>query len=260
MIIGGDNISVDLHGHAIIPGELEEVDKRGGVEIFDRRGVTIKNGTIDGYDYGLLVVGGGGHTFRNLDVKRGSAEEPEQGVFIQDVDHTVVKRVSVTPYFDRTRFFFSGTQSQISRVRSTGDEASGAAIVGQDLLITHNQLAGAQGEGTICGLFFRGERSTIRRNKLSTGAFRPSGGALCLEGNNNLVKNNSMIGAATGLTLSSTAAANVIRNNYIRSNPGPNVPDAIDIRGGANACGNTWKNNNFKTDSEGDGPHRGCIR
>jgi len=260
MIIGADNVTVDLHGHTIRPGGLDDVDYRGGVEIFNRRGVTIKNGTIDGYDYGLLVIGGGGYTFRDLAITRGGAEEPENQVRIQDVDHTLVKRVTVTTFFDRLPFLFSGSNSEILQVKSAGYATSGASIVGNSLTIARNEFSSGYGSESRCGLFFRGERSTVRRNKLSTEGYQPEFGALCIMGTNNTIKDNTILGARTGLALRSSTTNNVIRNNYIRSNPDADVPDAVDIRAGDNACTNSWKSNNFLTDSEGDGPDAGCIR
>ncbi len=260
MIIGADNVTVDLHGQTIRPGGLEDVDGRGGVEIFNRRGVTIKNGTIDGYDYGLLVLGGGGYTFRDLTVKCGGASEPANQVRIQDVDHTLVKRVTVTTFFDRLPFFFSGSNSEILQVKSAGYATSGASILGDSLTIARNEFSSGYGDESRCGLFFQGERGTVRRNKLSTQAYQPSFGALCILGKDNVIKDNTMIGAATGLILRSSTTGNVIRNNYIRSNAGPYVTDPVDIRAGDNACTNTWKSNDFVTDSEGDGPDKGCIR
>lgn len=256
MVIAADNITVNLNGRTI-RSEYQGEDERGGVEIIDRRGVTIKNGTVIGVTYGLLVRRGGAHTFRNLAAKTGA--DSGVPVRIEDVDHTLVDRVSTKPNFDMLVFRFSGKNSKISHVTALGNEATGAFIRGEALLIAGNKFSsGGAGDMASCGLVFSGERSTIRGNKITTGASREIG-ALCVAGNGNLIKRNTITGYDTGLELDSSAAGNVIRNNTITSNPTA-APDAVDIRGGENACGNTWKNNKFETDSEGDGPDQGCIR
>ena len=265
MVIGANNITVNLNGHTIRnvpPGYHEE--GRGGVEVIDRRGVTIKNGTVRGPAYGLFVQRGGDHTFRNLDVK--AEAESGNAVRIEDVDRTLVKRITTTPRFDVPVFLFKGTHSTISNVTSRGDSAHGAFVRGEALLIANNDFKSGTGAEAACGLLFRGQKSIIRGNQLTTSATEEGrfltgviAGGLCVIGDDNLIKRNIIVGAGTGFVLDSAAAKNVIRNNSVTSDP-TIVPDAIDIRGGDNACANTWKNNDFETDSEGDGPDAGCIR
>ncbi len=265
MVIGANNITVNLNGHTIrnVPPGYDE-EGRGGAEVIDRRGVTIKNGTVLGPRYGLLVQRGGEHTFRNLDVK--AEAESGNAVRIEDVDHTLVKRITTTPRFDVPVFLFKGKHSTISNVTSRGDSAHGAFIRGEALLIANNDFKSGTGAEAACGLLFRGERSILRGNQLTTsateeGRFLPGviAGGLCVIGDDNLIKRNIIVGAGTGLALDSAAASNVIRNNSVTSDT-TIVSDALDIRGGDNACANTWKNNDFETDSEGDGSDAGCIR
>lgn len=60
LIIGADNITVDLNGHTIggLPG-VPQIDGTGaGVLIEDRTGVTVKNGTVKDFDGGVVIVRG----------------------------------------------------------------------------------------------------------------------------------------------------------------------------------------------------------
>lgn len=260
MVIGADNITVDLNGHTIQNVPPDGDQSRAGVEIMNRRGVTVKNGTIVGPRNGLFVYYGSEHTFKNLKVRaEGEWVTPQDkwatAVSIQEVDHIVLKRISTTPGLTLPVFIFIGAKSKISQVKSRG-----SYIFGDDLIIFDNKLdGGLVGAQTSCGLSLSGNRNVLWNNKLTCPSTNRLFGGLCVEGSDNLIKHNLISGTATGLDLAYTANNNLIRNNKITSNPGT-VPDALDIRCGDNACSNTWRNNKFKTDSEGDGPAAGCIR
>lgn len=128
-------------------------------------------------------------------------------------------------------------------------------IAGDSIMVAGNNFKSR----SLCGLWVATERSTVRGNTARTSATDERLGGLCAVGYTTLIKGNTILGLATGLILPSTADEFLIRNNYVRSDPSA-VPGAIDIRAGINACTNRWKNNNFQTDSEGDGPDAGCIR
>jgi hypothetical protein len=107
MVIAADNVTVNLDGHTIRAVPPDYGQGRGGVEVLERRGVTIKNGTIFSGTYGLFVEGGGGHSFRNLHAR----------VFITEVDRTLVKRITSESGADPcTSFYFLGDHRTISRV------------------------------------------------------------------------------------------------------------------------------------------------
>ncbi len=82
---------------------------------------------------------------------------------------------------------------------------------------------------------------------------------LCLQGDRNRVKHNSILsGDGSGLTLVQ-GKHNVFFHNTITAVQ-ESPPTIVDIDGGVDACKNRWCNNRFTTDSEGDGPRQGCIR
>ena len=258
LIVAADNVTINLGGHTvrnIPPGFDGEISN--GVEVINRNDVTIKNGTIIGPRYGLFVSGGRGHTFRDLDV---TAEgDPEfnaaTAVAVEEVEHTLLRRIKTTPGSTLPVFIFIGSRSQISDVTTRG-----AYIFGDALLISNNNFNGGKvGPQTTCGLAYAGQRSMIRGNMLTTPSTNLFSAGLCVEGNNNSIKRNIMFGSRAGLGLIAASTGNVISNNKVSSDPTA-VPGAVDIRGGDNACGNTWKNNKFKTDSEGDGHNEGCIQ
>ncbi|HEX2274679.1 MAG TPA: right-handed parallel beta-helix repeat-containing protein [Acidimicrobiales bacterium] len=64
IVIGADNITFDLNGHRIFgrPGSGD----RAGVYLRNRRGVTVRNGTVSGFDIGVAVEGGSGNTVTGM--------------------------------------------------------------------------------------------------------------------------------------------------------------------------------------------------
>ena len=255
LIVARDNITIDLNQHTV---EGVPPLGSGSIVVVDRHGVTIKNGRVKSATaiddrYGLNVVFGGDHIIRDLTFEN-------VAVRIKDVDHTLVKRVSVTttqefPNASDSSFNLVGTRSKVMRVKARGVLSYGAVIAGESLVIAGNDFRSE----SLCGFGLSTVRSTVRGNTAMTAASDQRLGGLCAQGYTTLIKGNTILGRATGLILPSTADGFLIRNNYIRSDPSV-FPGAVDIRAGINACTNTWKNNQFQTDSEGDGPQAGCIR
>lgn len=182
------------------------------------------------------------------------------GVRLKDVDNTLVKRVAVTtsqnfPNASRSAFNLVGTRCKILRVKAQGALSSGGVIAGDEIVIANSDFK----SDSLCGLFVATVGSAVRGNTATTAATDNRLGGLCASGYTTVIQGNEIFGPAAGLVLPSTADGFLIRNNYISSDPSA-VPDALDIRAGINACTNTWKNNRFETDSEGDGPNAGCIQ
>ncbi len=77
IIIGADNITLNLNGHTVsgTPGPGDGF--AAGIRIVDRTGVTVtgqpgqsgRRGTVTGFDGGIAVYRGSGHTIQNLEVR-----------------------------------------------------------------------------------------------------------------------------------------------------------------------------------------------
>ncbi len=65
IIIGADNITLDLNGHRILgtPGLINDA---AGIYVFRRTGVTVKNGTVRDFDCGVAIEGGSGNTVTGI--------------------------------------------------------------------------------------------------------------------------------------------------------------------------------------------------
>ena len=249
--VGADNITVNLNGYSILAQAGQP-----GVEVIGRSGVTIKNGTINGNTAGLLVKNGCGNIFRDLKVF--SEGESSRAVEMENVDHAVVKQlVCVKPRLGFTPFKFSGTKSSISRVICQGESSNGAIISGEGLTIVENDFR-ARGDKPLRGLYFIGIKSTLCDNFVANTSERAQVPALVVSGDENVVRQNTISGVMGGFGIVCGSRRNVIEKNCVT------VDDrrlgSLGMNGGTSACDNTWNNNRFTTDSEGDGPKAGYIQ
>jgi parallel beta-helix repeat protein len=60
IVIGANNITLDLNGRTVA-GTAASGDQ-GGIVLVGRTGVTVKNGTVRGFDVGVVIEGGSGNT------------------------------------------------------------------------------------------------------------------------------------------------------------------------------------------------------
>lgn len=70
IIIGADGITLDLNGHSIsgLPGVPQVQGTGAGVLVENHTGVTVKNGTVQFFDGGVVLRQGGDHTLTGLEV------------------------------------------------------------------------------------------------------------------------------------------------------------------------------------------------
>jgi parallel beta-helix repeat protein len=64
VIVGADNLTLDLNGHRIF-GTAGTGDG-GGVVVRQRQGVTVRNGTVSDFDGGVVIVGGSANTVSGI--------------------------------------------------------------------------------------------------------------------------------------------------------------------------------------------------
>jgi hypothetical protein len=256
LVVGADRITVDLNGYTILAPKSEEYEGRGAVEVFNKHGVTVTNGTINGLSVGLYVKGGHQNRFSNLTAR--SIGEGGTYARFEEVKNTVISRVSIRGFEDTSVFRFTGRNSALSQLSLINIDGSPLAFIqGKNLVISNSTFSGGF-TGTCSPTLLRISNSTVWSNTFTGGAGGPSSG-LCLEGDRNRVKYNSIVSrSGSGFTLING------KNNWISYNSMSagqmDPPTIVDIDGGADACKNRWWNNSFVTDSEGDGPKRGCIR
>jgi parallel beta-helix repeat protein len=64
IVVGADNITLDLNGHTVA-GTAASGDN-GGVVLVGRTGVTVRNGTVRNFDVGVVIEGGSANTVQDV--------------------------------------------------------------------------------------------------------------------------------------------------------------------------------------------------
>jgi hypothetical protein len=255
LVVGANNVTVDLNGHTVFAGP-EFDDARGSVEVFNKRKVTVKNGIVRGSSIGIYVTGGQYNKFSNLVVS--TVFEGGTFAWFENVKNATLSRLSIRAYEDTTAFRFRGDKSTLSRLSvASVNGAPLARIGGKHVTISKSTFSGGY-TGTCSPTFLFISDSTVAGNIFTGGAGGPTSG-LCLQGDRNRVKHNSISSRlGSGLTLIGGKHNTFFHNTVTAEQENP--PAIVDIDGGADACQNRWCNNRFSTDSEGDGSRQGCIR
>lgn len=144
-------------------------------------------------------------------------------------------------------------------------------------------------KGSRRGLFLRGcDGCLVRGNHAIANAVDFTSNGIVLDGTSGArVEGNVATGNGDdGIELITSSNGNLIRSNVVTGNGGSGIDVAFgstnnrllrNLATGNNAdgvgsdddladrninrgCLNTWRDNRFATDNEGDGPRRGCIR
>ncbi|HWB71704.1 MAG TPA: right-handed parallel beta-helix repeat-containing protein [Egibacteraceae bacterium] len=160
LVITADDITVDLDGHTI-SGDPTARDGRcrAGILLREVRGVTVRNGTVTGFDAGVAIMGGGGNTVQeitaednvNYRVVTGRNADPED----VDVDNGILcifgEGISVSDSSDNViehnRIYRNGPLAGIALVGDSNDN-----LVARNDLGDHDVLNRTPaGRPTTCG-------------------------------------------------------------------------------------------------------------
>lgn len=68
LVVAADNVTLDLGGH-ILSGDPEAVGRGPGILLRDVTGVTVRNGTVQHFDAGVVVDGGSANVIEDLTVQ-----------------------------------------------------------------------------------------------------------------------------------------------------------------------------------------------
>ncbi len=176
LIVGASNITIDLGGNTV--GGRKTDNSAGIRNGRGYTGVTIRGGTIRGFDTGLIVAGRSGthNTITDLEItgnhngitlSQGPFNEVN-GVVLRENDEAGIKVES-----DSNKIL----SNDITNARP------GILIAGNSNTLSENSIDG--GGNGIAG---KGDKNTLTENDLKGGA----GGGIVLLGSNNTVKNNGV--------------------------------------------------------------------
>ncbi len=227
--IGADGITLDLGGRRIL-GTGAKGDG-AGVYLLGRRGVTVRNGTVSGFDAGVAIEGGGANTVRGLTLESnigGSGTLFGDGVAIlSSVDNVVAANtvrnsgpfsgIGIFSLVDAdhnrpTQGVSSGNQILDNVVVGNIAPREGVAQAGTDndgIRVEPNSMSNTISRNYVAGngldgiALFRGAaNNTVTQNIVEGNGFyrvtarRGSGIILFNLANNNLVEGNTVRGNA----------------------------------------------------------------
>jgi parallel beta-helix repeat protein len=66
IVVGADNITLDLNGHTVFGAGTIGTGEGAGVYVLRRTGVTVKNGTVRNFDGGVVIEGGSANTVTGI--------------------------------------------------------------------------------------------------------------------------------------------------------------------------------------------------
>ncbi|HJV08366.1 MAG TPA: right-handed parallel beta-helix repeat-containing protein [Acidimicrobiales bacterium] len=250
IIIGADNITLDLNGHTV--AGTPNTGDQAGVALVGRSGVTVRNGTVRAFDVGVVIEGGSGNTVQNIQAVNNISFEtaPRRGgdgiAILSSRNNRILQNSTVNngPYSG------IGIYSDVDSAhpRATGGVSSGNVIdsnivqgniqgrtpnnvVNNDNIgirlepgntansILNNRVDGNGLDGIT--LFVRNTFTTVRGNVVSGNGFyrqtarRGNGIGLQIGGaNDNLVENNFVTrNADNGISIRNGSLRNTVRNN-----------------------------------------------
>jgi parallel beta-helix repeat protein len=159
LIIAADNITVDLNGHRVTgnPGARGSGPDQAGVVLRQVHGVTLENGTVRGFDAGVLIAGGGRNTVTgvraidNVNYRVVTGRNALPGSPGDDLSCDLGDGIAVVGSFDDrvagNTLAGNGPYSAVALI----DQSAGNTVVGNE--ITDNDVVNqhASDGATVCG-------------------------------------------------------------------------------------------------------------
>jgi hypothetical protein len=282
LIVGADNIKINLNGFAVKYGRVCDIMRHPAViELKDRRGVAIENGRVEGFcSAGLLLLGGASNHIQNMSFS--------PGAWIDEFGSSLRAAVS----------FYQTKKNLVRNIRITGERVWGVAIAHSDenmvtrietedmplglpvaiYLGNYNRVTRSRLAVSRFGMWVAGKGNVIERNDIRCDLNDPGVGlriyddsrgtaiksnsftqcaiGISSEGTGSVIKGNNILDAIRlGIDVSAGSLGNrIISNSVVNSG-------TVDMFDRNVNCGtNVWQRNIFSTDNEGDGPSAGCIR
>lgn len=233
LIAGADNIDINLNGHQIyaLPG-LDQFDSIAGVRIPNHKAVTLHNGTVRGFDAGIVVMSGGKNVFTGLTVRGnvgpdGFSADLGDGIALFDSSYNTVQGNTITG---------NGSYDGVGVLGSYSDHN----------LIQNNLIANTIDRPQTLG---RGQGVII-----NSGALGENTGRLVVHNDviGNTIRDNDSAGIANNNNSYSTFANNTITGNGVRFF---NDGNGIGVRNGPFAQTNAEYNIVHDNEIHGNGFH-----
>jgi parallel beta-helix repeat protein len=227
LTVAADDVTVDLGGHQVLClGGTGST----GIDVSDRRDVRIQNGQVNNCSISVLLLRGGGHTLKRLQISSG----PGGGVVIDDSDENLLRHVRVTS----ARGFgvrVSGRNNRLEANEMAGILSQGGTAIhllpgASDttvlLNLVHNNAVGIQ---------VGGSANTVEVNEANHNQI-----GINVDGSANTVRANvADDNGLAGITVGGTGAGNRLQANRAHGNA---LYDLADFPPGP-CMVNRWKSN-----------------
>jgi parallel beta-helix repeat protein len=199
--VRADNITLDLNGFTISGGSAGEGGI--GIEIQSRTGVTVKNGTVTKFDFGITLFGGSGNTVTGMRVldNRSSSGDLRDGILLFLSDSNRITNNQVHNNRGHGIGVLESAFNVVDGNQSTGNASSGIYLESVGLEANDNVV--------------------INNLVSNNGAFgiEVSGGAV----RNQIKFNQVSANVRGGITVFAGAHDNVIEGNRVQGNGGTGI-------------------------------------
>lgn len=258
IVIGADNVTLDLRGHRIygFPSPTSPAGDAAGVLLPGRTGVTVKNGTVTQFDAGVVVTGGASNTLTGLTLTNNVGPDDPfhslygDGVFIQhgsSNNQIVGNTITHNGIFDGIGIYDAQSNSNLIQNNTIQDTVgpSDRGPAGQGIIIN-----GATGFGTATSIASSRVLDNTVQNNASAGIanineIRGTIEDNTVTGNGATNSIGNGIGVSVGFNWSLGPTSILIEGNQVHGNgvDGIRIGSPFE-RPSASPSGNTILNNN----------------
>lgn len=249
LTITADGVHVQMGGHVLTGNGTGT-----GLSIVGTTAdVDVQHGTLMGFAVGVRIAYAQG-----VNLVAVSATENATGLVL---DHANKNEFTNTLVLNNMGDGIQAANSHHNVLTAClGNNNGGVGLVGLDFddnVLTANGFHANAGDGLRLDRDSSGNGSSgnlLRSNDVSENL---GTGIVLVDADGNTVKANHVRGnSGTGIRVQAGSTQNLLQGNSAQQNTDLDVADLT-----LNPCtDNTWKSNNFATDSEGDGSQAGCLR
>lgn len=206
-IITGDDVKLDLNGHIVMYKTSEAGPGPTGIDIIGQSRVTIRNGTIIDFQYGVWVEDSSEVKIEYMNI----TDSTKRGIGIHNSNEVNIEFNSITGSgedgigIDKNSFNVSVLGNDISE---SGDVGIGVYENSFNVTVFNNKVTNIDREGVH---LFDVNHCTVSGNNISENRYY---GILLYESHNNTIKDNIMLGNNPGAISLSTSLQNTIYHNH----------------------------------------------
>lgn len=218
LVIAADNITIDLGTYTL--SGTTALGEGPGILVDGRTGVTVRNGTVTGFDSGVAIDGGSGNTLTQLRLSdnRGTGDYGEGALVLASTGNTVSNNVIRN----------NGPYGGISLLRASHNLVERNQIIGNNMSTTNTSGIRLENAGNAAS-----NSNTVRNNVVSGSGL--DGIQVFSRGSDNVISRNVVTGNnRDGINVFAGGNRNTIEDNQVRNNGfGPIPGSGIFVRGAA---------------------------